>query len=167
MSVTAGRSWPSHFTVRASLGAVLDGTVRDGGERSDVGAGLVGSIGVARQWQFGADRQWFVTGTAGFSLSRATTALPGMESISITATDARVGAMVGRALGAVRPYLLVRGFAGPVSWRRGGQRVTGGDVHHFQLGFGGSVALPANLAVIVDVSLLGERAGSLGMAFAL
>jgi hypothetical protein len=67
----------------------------------------------------------------------------------------------------VSPYLLARGFAGPVSWTLDGMDVTGQDKHHYQLGAGASLALPGNTMLQVDVSALGERSLSVAAALAL
>lgn len=155
--------------MRVSLGAVLDGSLEGGGQRFELGTGIVGSVGVAHQWLRGP---WFVTATLALGASRATTRAPAargdrVDAVSITATDLRAGVMAGRALGPVRPYVLARGFGGPVFWSIDGEDVTGTDTRKFQLGAGASLALPRDLALLVDVSVLGERAASLGMAVSL
>lgn len=161
-----GYSWPSRLSVRGSIGAVLDGSLEGAGERHDLDPGIVGSVSVARQWLIGA---WFVTGSAGLSASRATTTRQDAmaEPAAIVATDLRLGAMVGRTFGVVSPYVLARGFAGPVSWSLGGTDVKGSDTHKYQLGIGASVALGADLAILIDVAALGERSASLGMSYRL
>ena len=95
--------------------------------------------------------------------SRVTTREAGAEATPLIAFDGRVGAQAGRAVGPVSPYLLVRGFGGPVFWSVDGEDVTGTDVYHFQLGAGASLAAGPVIAVI-DASLLGERAVSLSIA---
>jgi hypothetical protein len=110
---------------------------------------------------------WFVTGTVGLSASRATTIEQQMTAkVSIIATDLRLGVMAGRRLGIVSPYVLARGFGGPVWWSVDGEDVTGTDTHKYQLGAGASVTLRSGLALLVDVAALGERSASLGMSFA-
>jgi hypothetical protein len=163
VSVTAGQTRPSRFSVRVSLGAVLDGEVEGGGRRHDIGPGIVGGAGVSKQWLRG---RWFLTGSAGISASRATTTedTAGAEAVSIIATDLRVGGLAGRTFGPVSPYVLARAFGGPVMWTRDGDGVTGSDTHHVQLGAGISASTPSGLSVVLDVSAFGERAASLGVS---
>lgn len=163
MGISAGRNLPANFSVRVAVVGVLDGTLERAGVRHDVNAGAVGSIGVARLWNMPAS--WFATTTLAFSASRASTGA-GSEHATLTATDLRFGATAGRAFGRYRPYALARLFAGPVSWQVAGE-TKGSDTSKFQLGVGATVALPAKMALIVDASVLGERAGSLAVAYSL
>jgi len=80
------------------------------------------------------------------------------------AFDARVGATVGKTF-AERwvPYGAARVFAGPVSWRRGGEDVTGGDRYHVTVGAGLIVRLPRTVDVTVEVMPLGERSAAAGV----
>ncbi|MEZ4404651.1 MAG: hypothetical protein R3B06_31815 [Kofleriaceae bacterium] len=166
VSATAGQARPSGLTVSATLGVVLGGSISDGARRDDLGVGVLAGLGAARPWRL--DR-WFVTGTVGLSASRTTTTerVPGAASTGLVATDLRVGAMAGRQLGPVSPYLLARVFGGPVLWRRDGRAVQGSDVTHVQLGAGATVVIPRGLAVTVDVSAVGERSASLAVALRL
>jgi hypothetical protein len=67
----------------------------------------------------------------------------------------------------VSPYVMARGFGGPVKWQLDGRDITGTDQHHYQLGVGSSISLPFHMSALVDASLLGERSLSLGVALAL
>lgn len=87
--------------------------------------------------------------------------------MSLVAVDFRLGVMAGRTFGAVSPYVLARGFGGPVSWTLDGMDVSGTDTHHYQVGAGASFATDGGLAVSLDVSALGEQAASLGMSLRL
>ena len=76
--------------------------------------------------------------------------------------------MFGRTLGRIwNPYVLARGFGGPVWWTVDGSAVSGTDTRHFQLGAGLSVATSIGLAINVDISALGEQAASLGATWRL
>lgn len=157
VTLGAARSWPSGWTVAGSLGLVVDGSIDRGDERHDLGPGPLAAVSLSRQW---TRRTWFVNGTASASGSRVGSAAP---SAPLTALDVRVGATAGRTFGPVSPYLLARGFGGPVFWTLAGDGATGTDVHHFQLGAGASLAAgPATF--IVDVSALGEQAVSLAVS---
>ncbi|MBA3500260.1 MAG: hypothetical protein H0T65_07805, partial [Deltaproteobacteria bacterium] len=79
----------------------------------------------------------------------------------------RIGVMAGRTFGSVSPYVLARGFGGPVAWTLDGMSVTGTDTSKFQLGAGANVALPGDLAMQLDISALGERSISLGASYRL
>jgi hypothetical protein len=162
----AGYSTPTGWSYRASVGALIDGGLEPG--THDFDPGFVAALGVSRQWPLG-DGQWFVTGSAGLSVARASTHMAGgAGDVSFTAGDARVGAIAGRTLGGIwNPYVLARGFGGPVWWTVNGAAVSGTDTRHFQLGAGLSVATSIGLTINVDVSALGEQAASLGATWRL
>jgi hypothetical protein len=163
----AGYSTPGGWSFRASVGALLDGSL-EGDTMHDIGPGFVAAIGAARQWTFG-DGLWFVTGSLGLSIASASTQQAGAtDEPSFFAGDARVGAIAGRTLAKIwSPYLLARGFGGPVLWTIAGMDATGSDTRHFQLGAGLSVATSVGLTIVVDVSALGEQAASLGASWRL
>lgn len=166
VTAIAGYAWPSRISIRGALGVLAGGSLAGEGRTFDLGAGIVGSIGVARQW---ARAPWFLTGSAGLGASRASSreTLPtGMHGarVSLTAIDARAGITAGRTFGPVSPYLLARVFGGPVFWTWDGGSITGTDTHHFQLGAGASLVIGARATLLVDLSALGERAASIGLA---
>lgn len=163
----AGYSTASGTSVRATLGALLDGRL-EGATAHDIGPGFAGGLGVSRQWTFG-DGDWFVTGSAGVSVAVASTHEAGAASDPrFLAVDARGGAIVGRTFSRIwRPYVLARGFGGPVWWTVDAMDTTGTDTRHFQLGAGLSVATSFGLTIVLDVSALGEQAASLGASWRL
>ncbi len=118
---------------------------------------------MAKQWSRG---DWFLTGTYSLSMSRTTTGLAvDAQRETLIATDLfRVGVMAGRTFGPLSPYVLARGFAGPVFWRLDGMDVGGSDIYFFQLGAGASFTTSSGFSLVVDVSALGEQSASLGMA---
>ena len=166
VTVIGGYAWPSRISIRAALGVLAGGSLEGEGRTFDLGAGIVGSIGVARQW---SRAPWFVTGSAGLGASRASTRetlAAGMHGprVSLTAIDGRAGVTAGRTFGPFSPYLLARVFGGPVFWHWDGDATTGTDTRHFQLGAGASLAIGARATILVDLAALGERAASLGVA---
>jgi hypothetical protein len=166
----AGYATPAGSSVRASLGVLVGGSL-DGDATvgtHDLGRGIVGALGVAHQWPIG-DGLWFVTGSASISVAAASTHEAGAsDDPRFVAGDARIGATAGRTFGkTVAPYVLARAFGGPVWWTIGGMDTTGGDTRHFQLGGGLSVATTFGLTVVVDLSVLGEQAASLGVSMRL
>jgi hypothetical protein len=165
-TVIGGYAWPSQISVRAALGVLAGGSLEGEGRTFDLGTGVVGSIGVARQW---SRAPWFVSGSASLGASRASTRetlAGGMHGprVSLTAIDVRGGVTAGRTFGPISPYLLARVFGGPVLWRWDGDDITGTDTRHFQLGAGASLAIGARATILVDIAALGERAASLGVA---
>lgn len=155
---------PSGWSLRASVGAILDGELTTGGRHHDLGPGVVGAVSIARPWTRGP---WFVIGSATLGASRVTTRedLAGAPRVGLIAADARVGAALGRRVGPVSPYLLARAFGGPVFWTLDDEDTVGSDRYHVQLGAGASLALGDAWTVLVDVSALGERAASVGISW--
>ena len=161
----AGYSAPSGWSYRGSLGVIIDGSLEDDAKH-DMNPGVVAAIGAARQWSLG-DGQWFVTGSVGVSIAASSTVAPG-DDPRFTAGDFRIGAIAGRTLAKIwNPYVLARGFGGPVWWTVDGMSTVGTDTRHFQLGAGASVATSIGLTIAVDVSVLGEQAASLGASWRL
>ncbi len=165
----AGYAHPTGWSVRASAGALVDGRLASDGMLGthDIAPGFVSSIGASRQWTFGGT--WFVTGSAGVSIAVASTHEAGAsEKPRFVAGDARIGAIAGRTLAKIwSPYVLARGFGGPVWWTVDDADATGTDTRHFQLGAGLSVATSMGLTIVVDVSVVGEQAASLGASWRL
>jgi hypothetical protein len=164
----AGYSSASGWSLRASLGALVDGSLEDEMGLHDIEPGIVGGLGASKQWQLG-DGYWFVTGSAGISIAAASTQQAGAANDEgLVAGDVRVGAIAGRTFAKLwSPYLLARAFGGPVSWAIDGNDTTGSDTRHFQLGAGLSVVTSFGLTIVVDVSALGEQAASLGASWRL
>lgn len=167
VTASIGLARPSRFSMRAAIGAVLDGALEGEGRRYDIGPGFVITGSVAKQWVTG---DWFLTASFSMSVSRTTTreTVPGVSRVGLVAVDlARGGITAGRTFGPVSPYLLARGFGGPVFWEIDGTSVGGTDTHHFQLGAGVSASTASGLSILLDVAALGEQAASLGIALRL
>ncbi|NVB81970.1 MAG: hypothetical protein HOV81_26550 [Kofleriaceae bacterium] len=164
----AGYSTPRGWSFRATFGALVDGSLSRDATPHDISPGLVGGVGVSRQWMLG-DGRWFITGSAGLSVAAASTHLAGAANDPrFVAGDIRAGAIAGRTLAKIwNPYVLARGFGGPVWWTVDDMATTGTDTRHFQLGAGLSVAMSFGLTLTADVSALGEQAASLGASWRL
>lgn len=164
LTVSVGQVRPSRWSVRASLGAVVDGALAGEGRRYDIAPGVVGAVAIARPWTWGP---WFVHGTASLGASRVSTTeqAAGAPSEGLVAIDARVGATAGRQLGPVMPYVLARAFGGPVLWTIDAAGIVGTDAYHVQLGAGATVSIGDAWSVMIDVAALGERAASVGVAW--
>ncbi|MDX2093579.1 MAG: hypothetical protein SFX73_37410 [Kofleriaceae bacterium] len=143
---------------------MVGGTLDTDGRMFEIGPGVVGAIGIARQWR--PRGAWFVNGTATLAASRVTTQEAGGERTGLVATDARVGVMAGRTFGPVSPYVLARGFGGPVFWSLDDEDLTGGDAYHVQVGAGASLTA-RRLTLVVDASLVGEQALAVSLALQL
>lgn len=153
----AGYSAPSGWSYRGSLGVIVDGSV----DELDMNPGGVVAAGVSRQWLVGG---FFITGSAGVSIAIASTS----DDARFTAGDFRIGAIAGRTFAKLwSPYVLARGFGGPVWWTVDGTETVGTDTRHFQLGAGLSIATSFGLTIVADVSVLGEQAASLGASWRL
>lgn len=163
VTVAVGQVPPSGWSVRVAVGAVIDGRLAGEGRTADLGPGPLAAATVARPWTWG---RWFVDGSASLAASRAPTRDGATGATAgLWAIDGRVGVAAGRRLGPVSPYLLARAFGGPVLWAVAGEDVVGTDAYHVQVGIGASAALGAGWSAMVDVSALGERAASVGVAY--
>lgn len=167
--VGASRRFGADLTVRLAAGVILGGTLEIGTREFDVGTGGLLSAAVTRRWSFGAKRRFFaaVTGALSGSFTKTTENTAGADSENLRAIDLRVGGIAGITLAKrFSPYVLLRGFGGPVLWHLDGEDLTGSDKNKYQVGAGMSLALPGNIAVVVDGSALGERSLSVGAALA-
>jgi hypothetical protein len=150
--------------VTAALGAVLDGSATTAHSQGDVGAGVVGSLTGSWLPLYEGARRPFLMMSFSLGASRTTAVSDDGQRHPLTAGDARVAAMVGKSFGPVVPFLGARAFGGPVSWRLGGASVTGGDAHHYAIGAGLSVHLPARLDLFAEGMPLGERSATAGVS---
>jgi hypothetical protein len=154
------------LTVFASAGALLGGTVRAAGVDHELRPGWLAGAGVAWLAVAETGRRPFVSASAmlGYLAAHTKQADSGAE-VPWRAGDARIGVTVGKSLGPLRPYLVGRAFGGPVSWRDGGQSLTGNDAHHYQVGAGVAFSLPAYLDASVEAAPLGEQGLAAGLGY--
>lgn len=152
-------------TLHGNLGAVLSGTLKTGARVFDIGPGWLGALSLSRRWLPVTGGPWFVTGSLTLGASSAPTAEEATPAARLTAIDLRLGVVAGVTLWErLSPYVLARGFAGPVLWELDGSPVRVGDLYHYNLGAGFSVRLPMNLVILMEVSALGERSLSFGLS---
>ncbi len=166
LAASLGYLSKSGWSVRTTLGVVLDGALEGQGLRYDIGPGIIGAVGASKKWVFG---RWFLSGTAGAGVTRATTTLStGGTTEILTGFDAiRAGVMLGRTFGNASPYVAARGFVGPVLWRLETVDVRGIDKRKYQFGGGVNVTTPSGVSLLIDLSVLGERSASLAMSYRL
>jgi hypothetical protein len=157
--------------VSPRLGWTASATGVFGGHIEHRGLDGGGAVGGAVTYLpvFETPRRPFValTGNGSFAFIRAP-ADDGMTR-SWTAVDFRVGAMVGKSLldQQLVIYGAFRAFGGPVSWRHGGQDVTGGDRYHVTVGAGASWRATQRLTVSAEGMPLGERSFAAGATWSL
>lgn len=152
------------WSVGAQIGAVIGGRLALGGERHELGPGLV--FGLEAQWRVLEAPRDAVSLTLGLqlALSHARLTPDDGPGAAWTATDLRASVTASRTLwDVVTPYLAVRAFGGPIFFRH----ETGGDTTHVQLAAGLGVELGAGLSLHVEGAFLAERggAGGLGLRF--
>ena len=154
------------IALELGVGASFGGTLTLPAGRYEFLPGPSASLGVASRFLDAPSYFALLTAVASFSASRTEHA--GAERASYTAFDLRLGAEFGLNLvNVLHPYVLARAFGGPVYWTYAGKSVTGTDIHHYQVGAGLAVGLPARLSLFVEGVPLGERAisGGFGVAF--
>lgn len=159
---TLGYRIADQTTLQFGAGAVLSGEL-EADESYSLEPGPVFSATVSRQWL--QEQPWFLVTSLslGYSLSRAE--LPSGQGGRFSAADARLSVLGGLTLAeAVSPFLLARGFGGPVSWRVAGETRLGADRDHYALG-AGVIARWRGLRLSVAGAALGERSISLGASW--
>ena len=170
MAAFIARRFGDRFTAQLTLGAILDGRLEGQGRRFDLEPGPLVSASGAYRFLGAPGDEVFGTATIGYGMSFASTQeeVPDGQSVSLSASDLRVGVLFGTTLGeAVSPFVAARGFAGPVGWELDGDKRTGSDRHHYAVGAGIVVNLQERVDLTVDSSFLGERtiAGALSLSF--
>ncbi|MCE9572326.1 MAG: hypothetical protein K8W52_04155 [Deltaproteobacteria bacterium] len=160
ISVSIGHFATSRFGWTLTAGAIVHGQIE--GRAIDGGGSLGGTI--SWLWVREQPRRPFValTGSLSTGLTRGTA--DDGTARWWSANDLRGGAMLGKTLGTRWvPYATARVFGGPVFWRRGGERVYGGDHYHFSVGAGLTVRLPGQLDLSIEAMPLGEQSAALGV----
>jgi hypothetical protein len=150
-----------------SVGAILGGTV-DHTTSENVGKGFLGSATVTYLPFYETETRPFIVGSFTFGHSRTTAVSDDGMRHDWTAFDGRIGMMVGKTF-AERyvPFVSARGFAGPVSWTLGGNKMSGSDVYHYSVGLGASYRIPGKLDFFAEILPVGEKSASLGMSLPL
>jgi len=106
-----------------------------------------------------------LSGTLAASAARTSRA-DGSAAGTLSAFDLRVGATAGYTFADVlSPYVALRAFGGPVSWRYAGEAVTGTDDYHYQPALG-AVLSYAPIDLTAEWAFVGERAVSVGLGVA-
>ena len=159
------------LTLQLAAGSPVGGTLEVAGNRHDLGPGVLLAAGASYRLVDGAGAAPFVVVSGTLGASTFSTDGPAGERSRMNAGDVRAGVVVGKTLlDLVSPYVVARGFFGPVSFRArvAGQPkdLDGGDAHHYQVGAGLVTAFRG-----VDLALegmpLGEKrvVAALGVSF--
>ncbi len=151
------------LTLEGGAGVLLGGHISAASGRFDFAPGFVTSIGGSWRVVDADGAIPFVLLTAQISYASTTT-----QGIGYNAFDGRAGVAAGTTFFSIlTPYVVARGFGGPVYWRYNGAAVTGTDVHHFQIGGGLSLLLGRRVDVFAEGVPLGELGVSFGLGVSL
>jgi hypothetical protein len=167
-SVVARLEWMVRPRVALFVGAgsVVAGTVRADGADHTLEPGWLATAGVAWLALSETARRPFLSASAMLGYLAAHTRLDdNSPDVPWRAADVRVGITVGKTFRFARPYVAARAFGGPVSWHVGGQSMTGTDSHHYQLGAGIALDLPAYFDLSVEAAPLGEQGLAAGLGY--
>ncbi len=164
MVATIGYRFLEYTTAQLSVGSILAGQLDTAGVKYDVHPGFVTSLSLSQNWL--GDRKTFLVTTFTAGVSTTTTDSPSGSDARLTATDFRGSLVLGYTFAEmVSPFLLVRGFGGPVRWDPNGSTVTGGDQDHYAFG-AGVILRKDDWNFSISGSALGERSVSAGLAYA-
>ena len=162
VSVTLGYQLSPRLGLSGSLGAIVTGEV-DFGATGAVGQGVAVSLSANYLPIFETDSRPFLALSVTLGASTSTPVSDDGNEHRWTATDLRIGAMVGKTIrNRFVPFVAARAFGGPVRWTLGGEDVVGSDAHHYTIGAGALYQVPGSFSIFVEALALGERSASLG-----
>jgi hypothetical protein len=154
--------------IQIGVGAALSGVLRNNNESYDLLPGPLASVAFSYRLVDGHAAVPFVLASIALGASTNATRprlLPNPATAHLVGTDARVGVAAGWTLGPVSPYLAARAFGLPATWRVNGERTTGGDAYHYQLG-GGLVVRVDAVDLTLEAAPIGEGVVSAGAGVA-
>jgi len=156
------------YSLQLTAGGILDGSAQaSGAAAGDVGTGGALSVGWSWLAVYEQERRPFLQVAASLGFSTVGVVSDDGERHPLTAGDLRVGLLCGKTFfEKLSVYGAARGFFGPVWWHLGGEKVMGGDAHHFALGAGAIWRLPGHFDLFVEAMGLGEQSASLGAGLA-
>ncbi len=165
-TLSVGYHFNTRWGVTGGVGMIFGGTATiEDGDGGDIGRGLLVSASGSYLAMFEKPRRPFLLLTLSGGVSTTTAVADDGARRRLTAGDVRLAALVGKTFGRLVPFASVRAFGGPVFWRIGGARVSGGDAHHYAVGAGLTVRLPARLDLIAEVMPLGEQSATAGVTY--
>lgn len=165
-AISGGYFLNDRWTVRASVGALLDGTLKPTPTTTyGFETGVLAAAGV--DYSARPNRGWAPAVDLSFSfggLWTDTVGPSGNLKTDYSAYDARLGALAGWSITAgTFGYTAGRVFGGPVNWELNGEEVQGTDIHHYQLAVGAAAQL-APVAIFAEWAALGEKGWSAGLS---
>lgn len=159
----------SRWSVQASLGVVIGGSLDGQLGNYRLEPGILGSVSVGYTFLDGSGALPYVAASLTFGVASASTynEANATDRPQFTALDFRLSAVIGkRFFDFWLPYAGIAVFGGPVFFAADGQSLTGTDEHHFRLSVGSSFSLPAHLDLFVEVGFLGEQNVLIGLGYA-
>ena len=160
---TVGYRVADQTTLQWSLGALLAGELDTLDVVYDVRPGFLTSFALSHQWL--RETAGFLVTSLSAGVSTTETEAPGGSRARLTATDIRLSLLLGYTFAEiVSPYLLVRGFGGPIWWDPAGETLRGSDRDHYAFG-AGVVLRRGGLRFSLSGSALGERSVSAGLSY--
>jgi hypothetical protein len=158
----------SRWSVQASLGAVITGSLDGQLGNYRLQPGVLGSVSVGFTILDGVGPSPYLamSFTAGVASASTYNEANTNDRPQFTALDVRLSAIIGKRLfGFWLPYAGAAVIGGPVFFAPAGQSMTGADQHHFRVSVGSSFSLPAHLEVFFELGFLGEQNVLLGLGY--
>ncbi len=165
VTLSVGRHVGSRWGVILAVGAIVNGSATVAVHEGDVGAGGMASVSGSWLAVYERARRPYVAFSLTAGASTSTAVADDDRRRRLTAADLRAGVMAGKTFGRLVPFAAARAFGGPVYWRLGGQRVTGGDVHHYAIGAGFTLRLPSRLDLVAELMAVGEQSATAGVTY--
>jgi hypothetical protein len=156
------------LTLLIASGALLQGTLDEGGIERQIGPGWLLAGGATWRVVDGSGAAPYVLLSLTFGATGTRTVADPPESAEALrghylGVDARFGVAVGKTFADVfSPYAAARAFGGPVVWSEGEETRGGTDRYHVQLAAGAALILRP-FDVFVEGAPLGERALTAGV----
>jgi hypothetical protein len=149
------------LTLEVGAGPFIGGRIATQGLRFDMAPGFAGALGASYRIVDADGAIPFVLLTSQISYVSSAT-----SGVGYNAFDLRLGVAVGTTVFHVlTPYVVGRGFGGPVYWRFQGTPIVGTDDHHWQVGAGVSVSLGSRFDLFAEGVPLGEQGASAGLGY--
>ena len=164
LAFSVDRRVTPRLTLQFAIGGVISGRLAFEGVVHRLN-GVVTSLAASYRFVDEKGAVPFVIGTASLGQSFLETREREV-STPLSATDARLGLVVGKSLGNFfAPFAVVRAFGGPVRWSRSEETLVGSDRYHYNVGLGALLLPGAGVDAGFEVSFLGEKRVTTGLGF--
>jgi hypothetical protein len=159
------------WSLDLGLGSIVGGKLGQDATAFEFSPGFAATAGASWRLLESEGARPFVLFTGQIAFETTSTTPEGARTVPSAgyhALDVRLGAAAGYTFWrTLSPYLVVRGFGGPVFWEFQREAVTGTDTHHYQVGGGLSVVLAKRVDLFVEGVPLGEQGVTAGAGIAL